>query len=188
MLRSSLLILFFAFSTSVNAEDFDYTYFSLGYGTIDFDDINVDGDGFTLAGSFAINQSYHVFTSYNTADLDFNVDATTFSAGIGYNRGLSDVVDLVAGLSYEYIKFDGTGGSIDDSGLGLGVGLRFAASDLLELNAGIDYVDLSDSGDNTGLHAGGLYSFTDAFSLGLHGAWSDDVSAYTLSGRFYFGD
>ncbi len=189
MFRTSLVILLIAFSASVSAEDFDYSYLSLGYGTIDFDDINVDGDGFGIAGSYAINESYHVFGEYTSAGLDFGIDATEFSAGIGWHTGLSDAVDLVAGLSYEYVEIDAPAvSSIDDSGLGLSLGLRMAASEMLELSAGINYVDLSDSGSDTGFSAGGLYDLTESFSLGLSGSWSDDSSAYTLSGRFYFGE
>ncbi len=188
MLRSSLILLFLVFSASASAGDFDYNYFSLGYATIEFDDVNVDGDGFGLAGSYAINEDFHVFAGYEAAGLDFDIDATTLGAGIGWHTGLSPVVDLVANLSYQYVELDTPGpGNFDDSGLGLGVGLRFAASDKVELNAGINYVDLSDSGGDTGFSLGGLYDFTDAFALGLGGNWSDDSSSYTLSGRFYFG-
>lgn len=188
MLRSILLIILCAFSASVSATEFDYNYFSLGYGNIEFDDVDVDGDGFGLSGSYAINDDFHVFAGYQGAGLDFGIDATTLGAGIGWHTGLSPVVDLVASLSYQYVELDAPGaGSFDDNGLGLGVGLRFAASDEIELNAGIDYVDFSDSGNDTGFSAGGLYNFTDAFSLGLGGNWSDDASSYTLSGRFYFG-
>jgi hypothetical protein len=65
--------------------------------------------------------------------------------------------------------------------------VRFAASKKLELDAGIDYVDYGDAGDDTAFGLGGLYSFSDAFALGLGGSWGDDVSTYTVSGRFYFG-
>lgn len=189
MFRSTLVLLTLAFSVSATAADFDYNFLTLGYGTTDFDDVNVDGDGFGIGGSYAINEDYHVFGGYSSADLDFNIDATMFSAGIGFNRGMSEVVDFVAQLSYEYVELDAPGVTgADDNGLGLGVGLRVAANEMLELNAGIQYIDLSDSGSDTGFSAGGLYSFTDAFALGLFGDWSDDVSSYTLSGRFYFGD
>lgn len=189
MLRSSIVILSIALSASASAEDFDYSFFSLGYGNIEFDDVNVDGDGFNVGGSYAINDSYHVFADYSSADLDGGIDATEFGAGIGWHTSLSDAVDLVAGLSYEYVELDASGfGSVDDNGFGLGVGLRFAASEALELNAGINYVDLSDSGDDTGFSVGGLYDLSDAFSVGLGGSWSDDTSSYTLSGRFYFGN
>ena len=65
--------------------------------------------------------------------------------------------------------------------------MRFAASDELEVDAAIDYVDLGNGGDETAFSLGALYNFTDAFSAGLGGSWSDDVSAYTLVGRIYFG-
>lgn len=188
MLRSVPLFFLLVFSASVSADGFDYDFLSLGYGVIEFDDINVDGDGVGIAGSYAINDSFHVFAGYQDAGLDFGVDVTSISAGIGYHMGLSPTVDLVTSLSYEYVDISASGiPGIDDNGVGLGIGLRFAATDKIELNAGISYVDFSDSGDDTGFGAGGLYSFTDAFALGFGGSWTDDASAYTLTGRFYFG-
>ena len=188
MLRSSLVILVLALSASASAEDFDYSFLSIGYGVIDFDDIGVDGDGVNIGGSFAINDTIHVFGEYQAADLDFDIDASTFSAGIGYNTSVSPVVDLVARLSYEYAEVDPPGpGSIDDSGFGFGVGLRFAASDTIELNAGVSYVDFGDGGDDTSFGVAGFYDFSNAFALGLSGDWSSDVSIYTLTGRLYFG-
>ena len=188
MLRSVLVVLLLAFAASASAKDFDYNFFQLSYGNVEYDDVNVDGDGFGLSGSYAINEDFHIFGGYQAAGLDFGIDATSLGAGLGWHTTLSPVVDLVASVSYQYVELDASGfGSVDDNGLGLGVGLRFAASELLELNAGISYVDFSDSDGDTGFGVGGLYSFTDAFALGLSADWSDDASSYTLSGRFYFG-
>lgn len=193
-MRSSLVILVLALSASASAEDFDYSYLTLGYANSDFDALSADGDGFTLGGSYAFTNKVHGFANYEAADLDssllaVSVDATRASAGVGYNTTMSDTVDMFARLSYEYIDLDGGAGagSFDDSGYGFGVGLRFAASDKLELDAGINYVDYGDLGDDTSLEVGGLYSFTDAFSLGLVAETSDDVTSFALSGRFYFG-
>ena len=188
MLRSSLVILVLALSASASAEDFDYSFLSIGYGVIDFDDIGVDGDGLNIGGSFAINDTIHIFGEYQDADLDFGIDASTLSAGIGYNTSVSPAVDLLARLSYEYVEVDPPGpGSFDDSGFGFGVGLRYAASDRIELNAGISYVDLGDGGDETSFGVAGFYDFSNAFALGLSGDWSSDISIYTLTGRLYFG-
>lgn len=188
MFRSTTAVLLLVASASAGAEGFDYNYLQLDYTNLEFDDISVDGDGFGISGSYAINPDWHVFAGYQGVGLDFGVDATMIGAGIGYNTELSPVVDAYARLSYQYIDLDAPGfGSADDSGLGLGIGLRFAASQDLELNAGIEYVDFGDGGDDTGFSAGALWKFTDAFALGLGGSWSDDVTAYTLSGRFYFG-
>jgi lipopolysaccharide assembly outer membrane protein LptD (OstA) len=188
MFRSTIAVLLLIASASANAQGFDYNYLQLEYTNIELDDISVDGDGFGLSGSYAINPDWHVFAGYQSAGLDFGVDATFLAAGIGYNTELSPVVDAYARLSYQYVDLDAPGvGSFDDNGLGFDVGLRFAASQDLELNAGIDYVDFGDGGDDTGFYAGALWKFTDAFALGLGGSWGDDVSAYTLSGRVYFG-
>lgn len=189
MFRSSLVLLILTFSASVNAQGFDYNYLQLSYGNVEFDNINVDGDGLGLSGSYALNPDWHVFAGYEAAGLDFGIDATTFGAGVGYNTEMSPTIDMFARLSYQYVELDAPGISgADDSGLGLGVGLRFAASEELELSGGINYVDFGDGGDDTGFSAGLLYSFTEAFSLGLGGSWSDDASSYTISGRFYFGE
>ncbi len=188
MLRLSLISLILAFSASANADDFDYNFLTLGYGSVDFDDVGVDGNGFTLGGSYAMTDSYNAFFDYSAASLDAGIDTTRWGAGFGYHRALSDQVDLVAELSYEYLEFDiPQVGSIDDTGLGLAIGVRFAQSEKLELNAGINYVDYSDGGDDTGFELGALYSINDAYSVGLSGEWSDTVSMYTLSGRFHFG-
>ena len=188
MQRTTLAIALLAVSTAANAGDFDYNYVSVGYGNMSLDEVDVDGDGFGVNGSFALTDSYHVFAGYEIADLDYDVDASTMEVGLGWNHSLSPVLDLVTQLSYQYVELDAPGiNSVDDSGLGLGLGLRFAATEKLELDAGIGYVDLGDGGDETSLGAGGLYSFTNAFALGLGGSWSDDASSYSVSGRFYFG-
>ena len=192
MLRSTLVILLLAFSASASAEGFSYNYLTLGYGNTDFDFVGADGDGIGLGGSFAFTPSIHGFASWETVDLDVNiplvgnvsVDTTRLRAGVGYNTGLSDALDMYARLSYEGIDFDVPGG--DDNGYGLGIGVRYRAMDELELNAGIKYVDYSDLGDDTGVEVGGVYNFNDTWSLGLRGEFSDDVSTYTVSGRFYF--
>ena len=188
MNRSLFAVLLLVLSASASAEEFDYSYIQLDYANIDFDDINVDGDGLGLSGSFAINPDWHVFGGYQAAGLDFGIDATTFAAGIGYNTELTPVLDMFARLSYEYIELDAPGaGNFDENGYGFGVGIRFAATPEVELNAGIDYVDYGSGDDDTGFSAGGFYNFSDAFALGLGGSWSDEISTYTLSGRFYFG-
>ena len=188
IMRSTLFVLLLAFSAAASAEGFNYTFVSAGYGTVDFDDVDVDGDGFDIGGSVAVADNIHLFAGYEIANLDFDVDASGFNAGIGYNTPLSNVIDFVAALSYEYVELDVPGfGSVDENGYGLGAGLRFAATEALELNAGLKYVDLGDS-DDTGFGVGGLYNFTETFALGLTGNWTDDATSYSIGGRLYFGD
>lgn len=192
MLRSSLLIGLLAFSATASAEGFSYNYLTLGYGNADVDTLSADGDGFTLGGSYAFTDKLHGFVDYETADLEDVIDMNRLSIGIGYNTTLSSTVDMYARLSYEDIDFDLPAvliplvGDTDDSGYGLAVGVRFRATDALELQGGIKHVDYSDIGDDTGVELGGIYSFNDTWSLGLHTEFADEFSSYSLSGRFYF--
>ena len=192
MLRSTLLVVLFAFSSVAFADGFNYNQVTVSYGQIDFDDFNADGDTLSINGSAAVSESFHVFASYGVGEIDDGIDTLDvdrWNAGVGYNNSLSESVDLVVGLSYEYIDLSVPGfGSIDDNGFGLGVGLRMAASEKLEINAGISYIDMSDNGDNTAFNGGLLYSFTENFALGLRGSFDDDVTEYNVGGRFYFGN
>jgi opacity protein-like surface antigen len=188
MHRSTLGFALLALAGSAAAGDFDYNYLSAGYGNLKYDNIDVDGDGFGIGGSYALHPNYHVFAGYEMGSLDYDVDTTSFGVGVGFNRSLSPVLDFVTRVSYQYLEVDVPGfGSEDDSGLGLGLGFRFAATEQLELDAGIDYVDFGSNGDDTSLGLSGLYSLTESFALGLGGSWGDDASSYSMSGRFYFG-
>jgi opacity protein-like surface antigen len=191
MLRSTLLVILFAFSGAAFA-DFNYNAVTLAYGQADFDDIDADGDSIGADLSFEVGESFFVFAGYGVADLDDNfgnsADVDSWNAGLGYHMDLSESVDLVTSLSYEYVDISVPGfGSVDDNGIGLGLGLRFAASESIELNAGINYLDYSDGGDDTSFGAGLLYNFNDSFSVGVAGDFGDDVSVYSIGGRFYFG-
>lgn len=193
MLRSTLLAVLLTFAASAGAEGFNYSYGYVGYGNIDFDAVNADGGGLAIGGSYAFTDKFHGVLNYDSADLDPgfllpDVDATRLSIGFGYNEGLTDAIDWFARASYESIDFDISGlGSADDSGYGLAVGMRFHATDSLELGASLNYVDYDDLGDDTGVEIGGVYSFDDSWALGLSGEFSDDVSSYMVTGRFYFG-
>ena len=193
MLRSVLFTALIAFSASASAQGFDYNFFSVGYQRMNLDDgfIDVDGDGFGIDGSFAINDSFFIFAGYGMGEFEeqgVTVDVDTLSAGIGWHTPLTERVDFVTGLSYEYVEVGASGfGSVDENGYGLGVGLRFQASDAIELNTGINYVDYGD-GDDTGFGVGLLYGVSENIDIGVSADWADDTSAYGLNGRFYFGN
>ena len=193
MLRSIVLVILFAFSATVYADGFNYNSVTATYGQIDFDDLSgVDTDLFGIEGSFAVSESFHVFAGYGVGEIEDNVssvDMDQWNVGLGYNTSLSDRVDLVVGLSYEYIELSAANQiSIDDNGIGLSVGLRMAATEKLEVDAGISYVDFSDGGDNTAFGGGVLYNFTESFALGASVSFDDDATGYNVGGRFYFGN
>jgi hypothetical protein len=180
-----LLLMFL--SAGATAQDLNYTFAEVGYGRVDIDNPNVDGDGFGIGGSFAIADEFFLFGDYSMANLDFNVDFTAFDLGVGFHTPLADAVDVVATLSYEYQEADVSGfGSVDDNGYGLGVGLRALVSPQVELHGGLQYVDLNDSGSDTSFGAGFRFNINEMFAVGLEGNWGDDIKTYTLTGRLYF--
>jgi hypothetical protein len=193
MFRAALLrplfVSLFAFSATAAAEGISYNFIQGSYGQVEFDDLDVDGDGFGVEGSVALTERFHLFGGYTTADMDFGIDLNQLEAGLGFNSPLSDTVDLVASVAYVSAEVDAAGfGSVDDSGFGLGIGLRGMLTPAFEANGEIQYVDFGDGGDDTGFGAGFLYSFTDQFAAGASGDWSDDFSSYQLNARFLFGN
>jgi len=189
MWRSCMITALLSLSLTAAAEGLDYTYVQGSYSQVEFDEIDVDGDGFGISGSFALTDRFAVFGGYQMADFDFDVESDTVELGGLFHAPVSDTVDLVTSLSYVSVEFDMPGfGSFDDDGFGLGLGLRTMASPQLELNGGVSYVDLDDSGDDTTFGAGIRYHFTESFSAGLGGSWGDDASSYGLSGRMSFGN
>lgn len=198
MVRSTLFLILFAFSGVVFADDFNYNNVTVSYGQMNFDDPNGDADGdiFGVDGSFEIGENVFLIAGLGAGDLEddggSSVDVDFWRAGIGYHVDLSEQLDVVATLSYENAEVSLPGfGSLDDSGIGASVALRYAANESFELTGGINYADRGDLEpliDETSIEAGFLYNFTDSFSVGLSGEWGEDLSTYSLGGRFYFGD
>lgn len=184
-----MVLMILGLTSAARAEVFDYNFVSGSFGQVDIDDVNVDGDVYGLGLSIGIAETFHLFADYQGSDRDFGRDVSEWSVGVGYNTPISDVIDVVAQLSYEYVDLDLRGlGGFDDDGYGLSVGLRAAMSESVEIEAGISYVDFSDSGDNTTFDAGFLFNLSETIALGVNGSWDDDVSIYRLTGRVYFGN
>jgi opacity protein-like surface antigen len=198
MLRSTLLVILFAFSGVAIADDFKYTSASVGYTNAEFDiasGVDIEGDLIGISGSAAIGESFFGFASYAQGDIEDNFglgisgDLDMGNIGFGYHMPLSETVDLITSLSYEFIEVSDAGGSEDENGLGFGVGMRFAATDNVEINGGINYVDYGTIfGDRTSLDAVFLYNFTENFTVSVGGEWGDDLTQYTVGGRYYFGE
>jgi hypothetical protein len=187
MKRFVSFVLLMSLAGAVSAEGLSYTYAELGYGRVNIDSPDVDGDGFGIGGSFALTDQFHLLGSYQTADFDFGVDYNELNLGVGFNTAMTDAIDVVASLSYVNVDVSASGfGSADDNGYSVGVGLRGLVSPQVELFGGLEFVDLNDSGNDTVFGAGFRFNINEMFSVGLSGEWGDDVSSYTLMGRANF--
>lgn len=188
MLRSVAAITALAFAAPVLADGVSYNYIEGGYQRVEFDDSfgDVDGDGFGIGGSFAVNDSWHLFAGYSTADFDFDVELDQLSVGGGFHTPLSDRLDFVANFSYVRLDASSNGFSVDDDGFGLTAGLRGMAADRLELAGFVDYVDLDESGDDTSIRGEAWYKFTDSAAVGFTLGSGDDVTSYGIGVRVFF--
>lgn len=162
-----------------------YTYAELGYLNVDFDDINEDGDGFGIGGSYAFHKNFHLVADYQDIDLSGNADASFFSIGIGGNLPLRPGLDAVGRVRWIHAEIDVGSSNFDDDGYGLDALLRVMINPQLELNGGVIYEDVGNS-DDTALAIGGLYEIVPNFALGADLEFSDDVTVLFLKGRLYF--
>lgn len=165
----------------------------VGYQEAELDDdlagFSFDGDGFGIGGSFEVGESWFIGVGYSTIGFDFGIDLDQISVGGGYHAGMSDRTDFFATLSYLSVEVSASGfGSVDEDGYGVAVGVRSMLTDNVELNGSLGYSDLGDGADGTAFNVGALYSFTESFAVGFDIGIEEDVTLYSLGGRFYFGN
>ena len=167
---------------------FDYNYAELSYDKHDFDvsraPDNIDGDGFTLSGSFKVAEDWHVYASYGTANLDFGIGVDTWALGLGYNYSLKPNVDLYGRVLY--IDQSASSGSFSshDNGLGLQFRVRGRVNDKVEVEGGIQYLDVASS--DTSLQGSVRYYFTRAFSAGVGVTFGGDQDGLGINARYSF--
>ena len=147
---------------------------------------DIDGDGFGLSGSFALNETLFLNAGYANQDFDFGLDLDQWSAGIGAHTSINSAMDLVGSISYVDAEVDTRFGSFDDDGFGLRIGLRGFASNVAELEGGINHVDLDESGDETSIYASARYYIADNVSVGIGVEVGDDLTQWQIGGRINF--
>ena len=184
---SGLAALAAALPLASHADVMDYSYAELGYVDADFDadafDTDVDGDGFALRGSLAVNPNFFVFAGYQDLDFDFDVDASLLE--VGGHWPLSDKIDIIGKLGIVKAEVDVGRFNDDDDGFLLGARVRGVVAPKFELEGGFDYRDL-DIGDETTIVREGRYFFIDQLAGGVSVAIGDDNTALGLNVRWTF--
>jgi hypothetical protein len=173
-------------TTRPESSQFNYSYVELGYDETEYQvgNTDVDGDGLTLSGSYEINDDWHAFASYGSADLDFGVDLDSWVIGAGYAFPLRQDVDLYGRVLYLNLDADVGAQGADEDGLGLQFRIRALVTDELELEGGVQYVDIEDS--DTSLQVAARYYFTDTFSAGIGLTVAGDTDGIGINARYSF--
>lgn len=179
-----------SFSLTAEESTLSYTSAGIGYQTGELADI--DFAGFGVYGSKALNESFFLLGGYTSIesddqfDIGFGADeieATTFSFGLGFHTPINETVDFVSTLSYADAEVEYLGLTEDGNGYILAAGVRALPSDVLELSAFINYADIED-GSETSYSLAARYFTTPDISLGLGYGSADDFDAVTLDIRF----
>lgn len=161
-----------------------YTYVEGGWLHVDFDDINEDGDGWGIGGSYAFHKNFHAFLDYQDIDLDGSSDASIAGFGVGVDLPLRPGLDFVGRLRWIDQEIDVGANNNNDNGYGVEAGFRVMINPQLELNGAVRYVDVNEN--DTTLDFGAMYELAHNFALGGDIEFSNDVTAFFLKARVYF--
>jgi hypothetical protein len=184
---SGLAALAAALPLASHADVMDYSFAEVGYvdTSLDTSGDDVDGNGFALRGSLAVNPNFFVFANYQDLDFDFDVDASLLEVGGGGRWPLSDKIDLVGKVGIVKAEIDVGPFNDDDDGFLLGARVRGVVAPKFELEGGFDYRDI-DVGDETTIVLEGRYFFIDNVAGGLSVGIGDDVTSLGLNVRLTF--
>ena len=170
-----------AFVPGVVLADMNYTNFEIDYLDLDADS-GVNGDGFQIGGSYELNDSFHLFGSWQDQSFDGGFDGNTLEVGAGWSHAFTDTLDFVGTLSLLDTEIE----DFSDDGLALGGGIRSRLGESFELEAGLKYVDFDESGSDTGISVGGHYYFNDSMALGASLDSNDNADTLRLGFRWEF--
>ena len=194
--KKKYLFITLLFATSFNyayARDLSYNYIAAGYST--FEDsslgIDLDGDGFSFAGAFEINENLAGTASFSNAETDpvlgvtLEQDFTAF--GLIAHTPVSPTTDIFGSFRIVMIDVSASDGfttvSDDDTGNAISVGIRSLVNDNMELNAGFVRIDaFDDSSTSTGF--GAKFFISDTAALTADYSTGDDVDTWTF-GLFF---
>ena len=177
-------------SATAMAEGPSYSFIQANYQEVDIDiggGFDADGNGYGVAGSVAINDSWFIFAGYAASELESIVDLDEMKLGAGWNSAISEKTDWFVTLAYIDLELSAAGiPSVSDSGFGASVGVRSMMNPNFELYGSLGYSDLGDGGDGTAVAAGLWYTVGGNVALGLGAEVGSDVTTYGVGIRLYF--
>lgn len=162
-------------------------------------------EAFGLQGAYVLRRDLQLFARYLDADLQSQMafpglalesgEDSRLSLGMGYSYLLSPHLDVVARAAYEKLNLQDSRlaqdkpsllRNYDEEGFSLQLGLRGLVSSQGTWGARITRLEVDRF--ETGYGFGGHVTFENGISFGADVQMFDDVTTWTLGGRYYFGD
>lgn len=176
---------------SAQADSLGYTYWQLGYVGADIDGLSDKADGWGVGLSYEVTDRIFIaagYTDVGATEAGIDLDEQDLSLAVGYAYPITPNNDLIGRVGYVRAEAEiESFGDGSDDGYSLGVGWRTRPLDAVELEAAIQYIDLSDAGDTTSYGLGAFWYFTPQVGLAVSGAFSDDVTTYSIGVRGVWG-
>ena len=187
MKKVLVLLAIFALPVTAFAQSGQNTKFgdlSYTYAELRFVDVDNDGDGFQLAGSYELEGNWILVGSLLALDYGSRVDATLFEIGAGYVWDYTENWDLFSTLRLAHAQVDTPAGDADDTGFAISAGARGFLAPKFEIRGSVNHINLDDS--DTYLTFAGDYYFTDQVSAGISLDFAGDTDSFSIGGRWYF--
>lgn len=166
------------------AEGVSYSYVEGGWTQTDLGDSGTDAEGFSIRGSGALTENFHLFGDYAKQDVDdTNFDYDQWRVGVGYNQEINPRVDLLTRVAYE--KLD-AGAGLDFDGYSVEAGVRGALTPMLEGYALAGYEDGDElDGDFYG-RVGAQVKFNKTWGVNGEVKFADGDRQYFIGPRISF--
>jgi len=181
-------------SAPAMSKEFSYDYVQATFSsiTIDNDDggDDLDGNGFSVSGSFSVAPAIALGASFTSTNYDeyqdVDIDTTSLQIGILAHTSVSPGTDVLGSFSVLKGNVEASDGNTtiddDDTGFVVSVGLRHFASETLELEAGLSNTDIFDD-SSTAISLGARLYVNEKLSLAAGYSTSDDANAFLLNAR-----
>lgn len=155
------------------------------FAELRFVDVDVaGGDGFSLGGSYRLDNNWLIVGRLTDLGFDNSVDSFTFELGGGYVWPYRADWDIFTTARYVRTDVDAPGGSADDSGIGLTGGVRGMLAPEFEVRGAVNYVSVGDG--DTFIEIGADYYFNRNVAAGLAVEVAGDVDTFSIGARWFF--
>ena len=188
-----LAVAMVAFSSAALSKEISYDFIQGTYSSISITDSSlpdIDGNGFSVSGSFSVSPNLAINAGYEAASFDrvlgIDMDATALTFGITAHTAVAPGTDVFGSFSVLNADVEASDGfttiSDDDIGNIIGIGLRHMLSEAVELAIGVSRTDVFDDTSNT-FGFGARFYANDTFSVGVGYSTGDDTDTILLNAR-----